>query len=131
MSISATSSFNRGNVSGILNRIGGAVVNGVTQAGQQALTIEQIYTPVATGRLRDSETCDITETSTSVEANIGPRGVDYDVYVEFGTGRRGDPSVPHVDTREGMTPQPYARPTLDEMSGQVLGIVRDAVDEVL
>jgi hypothetical protein len=31
----------------------------------------------------------------------------------------------------GQTPQPYARPMLDEMRGQVLGIVADAIKDEL
>jgi HK97 gp10 family phage protein len=131
MKLSARAGFNASNLSGLVSKIASGAVDGVTKAGQQALAIEQRYTPVATGKLRDSETCEVTQDGTRVAANIGPRGVDYDVYVEYGTGRRGDPSVPHTDSREGMTPQPFARPMMDEMSGQVEGIVADAIKSVI
>ncbi len=132
MRISASAKFNAANVSGLLSKIAAGAVNGVTQAGQQALEIEQALTPVATGALRDSETSVVTVDGTHAEARIGPQGIFYDEYVEYGTGRRGgEAPYAHVDDKAGMSPQPYARPMMDEMAGQVPGIVADAIKEAL
>src|ERR1700735_1045591 len=114
MRLSAKASFKASDVSSLVSRIATGAVNGVTSAGQQALAIEQSLTPVATGALRDSETCVIEQDGTSVIATIGPQGISYDEYVEYGTGRRGGPApYAHVDTRAGQSPQPYARPMLE------------------
>lgn len=132
MKISASARFNAANVSGLLSKIAAGAVDGVTKAGQQALEIEQALTPVATGALRDSETCVVTQDSTSVEARIGPQGIFYDEYVEYGTGRRGGPApYAHVETWAGMSPEPYARPMMDEMTPQVPGIIADAIKDQL
>ncbi len=39
---------------------------------------------------------------------------DHAVYVEFGTGQRGDPSVAHRTGWAGMPAQPYLRPAVDD-----------------
>jgi HK97 gp10 family phage protein len=132
MRISAKATFNAANVSGLLSKIAAGAVAGVTEAGQQTLAIEQALTPVATGALRDSETCVVTQDATSVEARVGPQGIFYDEYVEYGTGRRGGPApYAHVETWAGMSPEPYARPAMDEITPQVAGIVADAIKDAL
>lgn len=133
MKLSAKAIFTPGDISGLVNQISAGAVQGVTDAGRQALELEQSLTPVDTGALRDSETCVVEQDGNTVTATIGPQGIFYDTYVEYGTGQKGDPAAPyaHVDTWPGMHPQPYARPMLDEMRGQVLGIVADAVKSAL
>lgn len=132
MRISASATFNAANVSGLLSKIAAGAVDGVTNAGQQTLVIEQGLTPVATGALRDSETCVVTTDSTSATAVIGPQGIFYDEYVEYGTGRRGGPApYAHVEDKAGMSPQPYARPAMDEITPQVPGIIADAIKDAL
>ena len=39
---------------------------------------------------------------------------DHAVYVEFGTGQRGDPSAAHRADWAGMPAQPYLRPAVDD-----------------
>lgn len=67
--------------------------------------------PVDTGNLRNSIQ---TQMETDVSATVGPRGVEYAVYVEYGTGRAGDPSVPHADVA-GMPAKPYLRPAVEKV----------------
>ena len=131
MKISASASFNASNVSGLISKIAAGALDGVTKAGQQALEIEQALTPVATGALRDSEQCVIASDSTSASATVGPT-MFYDEYVEYGTGRRGGPApYAHVETWAGQSPQPYARPMMDEIASQVPGIIADAIKDEL
>lgn len=78
------------------------------------------YCPVDTGALRESITSEIDTSGSTVVGHVGPH-MDYAEFVEFGTGQRGDPAVPHGDTL-GQFPQPYMRPALDEN--------RDAIEEI-
>jgi HK97 gp10 family phage protein len=84
-------------------------------------TIAKGYCPVATGALRDSiALSEPNEGDASVTQSVAP-GMYYASYVEYGTGRRGDPSAPyaHVMSWPGMNAQPYMRPALDEAKSQV------------
>jgi HK97 gp10 family phage protein len=56
------------------------------------------FTPVDTGNLRSSIGTDITDTGTSIAAEVGPSAA-YGLYVELGTSR--------------MAPQPFMGPALD------------------
>ena len=86
-------------------------------------TIAKGYCPVDTGALRDSIELSEPTTGLMVTQSVAP-GMFYASYVEYGTGRRGDPSAPyaHVMTWPGMDAQPYMRPALDEGRGQVLDV---------
>lgn len=117
MGLNASSKFTPGNISSLLSRVATGAVNGVTNAGNDMLAIEQSFTPVRTGHLRNSETCEVTQTETNAQANVGPRDVDYDVFVEFGTVH--------------MAAQPFARPAMDEIAGKAAGIVGDAIKAVI
>jgi len=88
----------------------------------------QIYCPVDTGALRDSITTEVKESGSTVVGNVGPH-VDYADYVEYGTGRLGDPAAPyaHVETWPGMKPQPYMRPALDENKGSILDLFKSNI----
>jgi HK97 gp10 family phage protein len=131
MRISATASFKPASTLSLVSRIAAGALQGVTNAGQQALELEQSLTPVETGALRDSEQCVVTSDSTSASATVGPT-MFYDEYVEYGTGRKGGPApYPHVETWPGQHPEPYARPMMDEMSGKVSDIIADAIKEAL
>jgi HK97 gp10 family phage protein len=84
-------------------------------------TIAQGYCPVDTGALRDSiQVSEAVEGDATVTQSVAP-GMFYASYVEYGTGRRGDPSAPyaHVESWPGMAAQPYMRPALDEARGQI------------
>lgn len=103
--------------------------------------------PVKTGRLRDSIRIKVID---PLHLEIGPEGVDYAVFVEFGTGSRGEfPTGPYeirpkspngllvfkVDGKTvaakvvhhpGIRPRPYARPA----AAQWLDSLGDAVADV-
>lgn len=84
----------------------------------------QEYCPVDTGDLQASITIDPpVEGDASVTGSVAPH-MPYDSFVEYGTGRRGDPSAPyaHVASWPGQAAQPYMRPALDESKGQVKDI---------
>lgn len=97
----------------------------VTQACQESCELIQSiakgYCPVDTGALQESITISQpNEGDASITQSVAP-GMFYASYVEYGTGRRGDPSAPyaHVQSWPGMRAQPYMRPALDEGRGQV------------
>jgi HK97 gp10 family phage protein len=52
--------------------------------------------------------------ATRIEWVVAPH-TDYAIYVEYGTGRRGDPAVPHTDAIMGMAPRPYMTPAAEAM----------------
>lgn len=85
----------------------------------------QRYCPVETGALRDSITVELSETGKTVVGTVAPH-TDYASYVEYGTGRRGDPAVPHTD-KPGQSPQPYMRPAMDESKGAILDLFRSNI----
>lgn len=93
-----------------------------TQASCEIVqTIAQEYCPVDTGALRDSiQIAEAVEGEATVTQGVAPN-MPYASYVEYGTGRRGDPSAPyaHVESWPGMDAQPYMRPALDEARGQI------------
>jgi len=66
-----------------------------------------------------------------VTGYVGPT-VDYASYVEFGTGRRGDPSAPYPHTdKPGMVAQPFMRPALDENREAIDGLFREQLATAL
>lgn len=99
----------------IAARITPGVIAGVTAASDYAMNAAKAIVPVDTGALRDSITAEVAPQTSSVFGRISA-GMSYASYVEYGTGRRGDPSAPypHVETWPGMVAQPFMRPALDE-----------------
>jgi HK97 gp10 family phage protein len=96
------------------------------QAGSELIQqAAQGYCPVDTGALRDSITVDVNEGGSTVTATVGPH-MPYAEYVEYGTGRRGDPSAPyaHVESWAGMTARSYMRPAIDESRGPIKDLFR-------
>ena len=99
-------------------------VAAVQESCELVQTIAQGYCPVDTGALQASIT--VAEPNigdASVTGSVGPN-MPYASYVEYGTGRRGDPSAPyeHVQSWAGMVAQPYMRPAKDEAKGQIKDI---------
>jgi HK97 gp10 family phage protein len=82
--------------------------------------------PVDTGELRDSITVDVQQVAFQSITGTVFATAPYAEYVEFGTGRRGDPSVPHTD-KPGMAAQPFMRPAVDENKAAIEGLFRDQV----
>jgi HK97 gp10 family phage protein len=84
----------------------------------------QAYCPVDTGALQASITIEPPQEGDSLLTGSVAPHMFYASFVEYGTGRRGDPTAPypHVETWPGMAAQPYMRPALDEARGQVKDI---------
>jgi HK97 gp10 family phage protein len=81
------------------------------------------YCPVDTGALRESISSEISTRGKTVVGKVGPH-MFYADFVEYGTGRRGDPSAPypHVMSWPGMDAKPYMRPAFDESKGAILDL---------
>ena len=110
-----------------------AVMAAVQQSCELIQSVEQAYCPVDTGALQASITIDpIQDNGTVITGTVGPH-MDYAEYVEYGTGRRGDPSAPygHVESWPGQAAQPYVRPAIDENKDNVLDIFKEQLAEAL
>ena len=135
MGISARCTLSRGDVAGIVGRVGAGVTAGVSAAATQGQAISQAIVPVQTGDLRDDITVKEGSDDQSAWAAFGPDFIPYRFFVEYGTGQRGASSPgagdgPYGNTA-GMTAQPYQRPAMDELAPQVLDIVAEAVRDAL
>jgi HK97 gp10 family phage protein len=99
------------------------VYQAVLESCNLVQTIAKGYCPVDTGALRDSIAVNEPKGSATVTQSVAP-GMFYAAYVEYGTGRRGDPTAPypHVESWPGMHAQPYMRPALDEAKGQIMDV---------
>lgn len=79
------------------------------------------YAPVLTGDLVSKIDVEINDSGKTVVGRVVSRS-DHGGFVEFGTGQRGDPSVPHRQDWPGMYPQPYMRPAFDENRGSAIDL---------
>jgi HK97 gp10 family phage protein len=115
--------------------------------------------PVDTGRLRSSINAQVRFSGTQVIGEVGTR-VFYAPYMEFGTGKAGDPEVPHksghwppgaaletwarrhkfksgkqvaaiIGLRGGLQPRRFFRNALDKNLKSVDGELRAALDRTL
>ncbi len=82
--------------------------------------------PVDTGNLRASITVDVQQVAFQSITGTVFATADYADYVEFGTGRRGDPIVPHTD-KPGMIAQPFMRPAFDENKSAIEDLFREQI----
>ena len=104
---------------------------------------------VDTGNLRNSvqTTEDIIVRDTDTQVSIGIEcTTDYGLFIEFGTGIKGDPAIPHVDKsawyapdpdepgefilRFAQHPRPFMRPALYDPVETYKGIMEGAITEV-
>jgi len=106
---------------------------GVFESGAKA------HCPVDTGNLRDSIH---TEAKSDDQAATGT-SVKYGPDVEFGTGPKGDPSVPHTTkefwrykdaegnwhTSHGQPPQPFMRTAFAESKDKAVEAVKESIRE--
>lgn len=132
MGLRATASFTPSDVSGLIARVAAGATQGVQNAAEAGMNISLSLVPRDTGELAGSIALDSGTTGSSAWTSWGP-DTPYDAYVEFGTGRRGAESSqagpgPYDQNWAGMVPQPYMRPAMDQIAGQALGIVADAID---
>lgn len=100
-----------------------AITEALLDLGGKIQEAAKEATPVDTGNLRAS----ITVASSSPDTVTVGTNVDYAVYVEYGTGQLGDPTVPHTErpywrykgkdgqwvTSHGHEPQPFMRPAAE------------------
>lgn len=119
----------------MLAKIAAGATQGVQDAAQAGMNISLAIVPRDTGELADSIQMQTGGDDSSAWAAWGPNTF-YDFYVEYGTGKRGAASAlagpgPYSSTWPGQAPEPYMRPAMDEISGQVLDIVGGAIKSVL
>lgn len=102
----------------------------------------KMLTPVDTGNLRNKI---FTDNPKDMEWQVSTN-VEYAAYVEFGTGKLGDPSVPHTSkeywvywsdklqhfvTTHGQKPVHMFQKGFDSTKHQVTKIVNDEVKEII
>lgn len=125
-----------------LDKLGG----GIEQSTQKALlkggavfeSGAKEHCPVDTGQLRESIH---TEAKDARTVTVGTN-CEYAVFVEYGTGPKGDPSIPHTTkkywryhdadgwhTSHGQPPQPFMRPAFSEGKGNVVDAVKESIRE--
>lgn len=132
MGISARAVFQPRN--GLGRFVEGSIAPAVQASVQASLTLIQTaakgYCPVDTGALRESITTEVDASGSTVVGKVGPH-MFYASFVEYGTGRRGDPAVPHNQDWPGMAPQPFMRPALDENKGTILDVFKGNIRTAL
>ena len=87
--------------------------------------------PVDTGRLRSSISTETEDTAEGAKAFVSTNA-EYAPFVEYGTGERGDPSVPHKLHWAGNPPHPFLRPALamNRDSGNIQKVFAEEVGKV-
>lgn len=78
----------------LADRIAGVTEDAISDLADDAVAHMKGVVPVDTGKLRDS----ISKEGGGLHVTVGPRGVEYAEYVEYGTSRA--------------PAQPYVRPTI-------------------
>lgn len=126
-----------------LDKLGGSIPQSTQKALLRGGAVFEAgakeHCPVDTGHLRDSIHTEAQDTNTvSVGTNL-----DYAAYVEYGTGPKGDPSVPHTTkefwryqdadgnwhTSHGQPPQPFMRTAFAEGKDKAVEVVKDSIKE--
>jgi HK97 gp10 family phage protein len=146
--VSAKVTITVGDVPGLIAKVSMGTYNGVSDGAQIVETAAKENAPVRTGELRDSIDTTVTRGIQNVQgggplnaslfgvtATVAPH-TDYDVYVEFGTGRRGAASPgagegPYDPNWPGMAAQPYLRPAADDNRDAVVDAITAGVAEAL
>lgn len=109
--------------------------NALAQAGEIVRADAVMNCPVDTGRLRGSITSTVEGNSAVVGTNV-----EYGIYVEFGTGSKGDKSVAHTTkekwtyysgghfyTTSGMKARPFLVPALKNNKDKITKLIKEAV----
>lgn len=131
--ISATATFTQRSSAGqfVSVRISPAVRASVEAAGKLIEDEAKLLCPVDTGALQASITTEVTEGDRTVTASVGPRGIGYAAFVEYGTGERGAASEgagagPYGNTA-GQAAQPFMRPAIDGSREAVKELFRSQI----
>ena len=108
-----------------------ALKNGLIDVAKSIQATAKDLCPVDTGQLQNSiEVEDLPDDGSVVGVKIAPH-TEYAVYVEYGTGQRGDPSVPHREDWKGQSPQPYMYPALKAHEKEIPGYVKNALQAAI
>lgn len=81
---------------------------------------------VDTGRLRASIVTEVHTEGNTVVGTVGTN-VEYAPYVEFGTGKNGDPSVEHNTSFAGRVPKPFLYPAFRANKDKIENDVTDSI----
>ena len=118
------------------------IKNALLRGGEIVRAEAQANCPKDTGRLSDSI---VVQSEGERSVVIGPTA-DYGIYVEYGTGAKGDPSVPHTNKKgwvyynektdsfvytTGQAPQPFLVPALYSQKDAVVAAIRQGLLEEL
>lgn len=108
----------------------------VEAGGNEIESLAKGFCPVLTGALQASIQTKVNRSGDSAEAIIAP-GMPYDIYVEYGTGRRGRAaggggfdSTPHHLSHNGQAPQPYMHPAFEQGSANFSNILREVFSKI-
>ena len=126
-----------------LDKLGGSIPQSTQKALLRGGAVfeagAKAHCPVDTGNLRDSIHTEAKDASTvTVGTNI-----NYAPHVEYGTGPKGDPSVPHPTkkswrykdaegnwhTSHGQPPQPFMRTAFAEGKDKAVDAVKESIRE--
>jgi HK97 gp10 family phage protein len=125
-----------------LNKLGGSIPQSTQKALLRAGAVfeagAKAHCPVDTGHLRDSIHTEAQgNNAVAVGTNVG-----YAPDVEYGTGPKGDPSVPHTTkqywryrdaegwhTSHGQPPQPFMRTAFAEGKDNAVEAVKESIKE--
>ncbi len=88
--------------------VDGAIDKGLARAAQKIKADAKRNCPRDTGRLVNS----ISSEKIADKAYAVGTNVEYAVFVEYGTGRRGNPEVAHTTARAGTHPHPFLLPAI-------------------
>lgn len=125
-------------MSKLINRLQGsktlmqiAAENGAKKAGLLVEGDAKRLCAVDSGRLRSSIGTEVESTPTGATAFVST-DTEYAPYVEYGTGQKGDASVPHRIDWAGSPPRPFLRPALafNRDSGNIKKIFSSEVEKV-
>ena len=126
----------------IVNGADSGLMNGLMRGGEIVRAEAQANCPVDTGELRRSITVEQADgTSVTVGTNLA-----YGIYVEFGTGSKGDSSVAHTAKAgwvyynektgsfvytTGQAPQPFLVPALYSQKDAVIEAIKQGILEAI
>lgn len=126
-------------VDGVVNNLnglvsGGKLKNALSKAGEIVRADAASNCPVDSGRLSQSITSQVEGDSAVIGTNV-----EYGIFVEFGTGSKGNPSVSHTTkkswtyysggrfyTTSGQSPQPFLVPALKNNVSQIIQAFKEA-----
>lgn len=114
------------------------IENALIRGGEVVRAEAQANCPKDTGRLANSI---VVQSESGNSVLIGPTA-DYGIYVEYGTGSKGDPSKPHTSKKgwvyfnertggfvyaTGQAPQPFLVPALYSQKDAVIEAIRQGL----